>query len=69
MADHRLDARGLRCPWPALRLARVMRTAAPGDRVTFLFDDDKAESEVAGLCVANGWSLGRADDRILIVSR
>jgi len=57
MTEHLLDTRGQRCPWPALRLARLMRGAAQGDSVVLLFDDQKARSEIADLCENNGWSL------------
>lgn len=57
MARHRLDARGLRCPWPALRLARIARQAAPGDEIEMIADDPKAEGEVASLAQEKGWSL------------
>ena len=56
-----IDARGLRCPWPALRLARVMRQAAPGDQVVMTVDDPKAESEIAILSREHGWRLARAE--------
>ena len=57
MIEHVLDTRGQRCPWPALRLARLMRRAGQGDKVILLFDDQKARSEIADLCESNGWSL------------
>lgn len=49
-----IDARGLRCPWPALRLAKAMRTAA-GARI--LADDPAAPRELAALAAAHGWRL------------
>jgi tRNA 2-thiouridine synthesizing protein A len=61
MARHLLDARGMRCPWPALRLARVMRQAAPDDIVDMMVDDPKAEGEIAILSREHGWSLSRQD--------
>ena len=55
-----VDARGMRCPWPALRLARAMRGA---DAVLLLSDDPRAEAEAAALAKVHGWTLGvtRAD--------
>jgi len=50
----RIDARGMRCPWPALRLARTLRQQA--DAVEVLADDPIAERELAA--VASG--AGRA---------
>jgi len=55
-----IDARGLRCPWPALRLARAMRMA-PGDAAgagasfLLLADDPAAPREIAALAAEHGW--------------
>ncbi len=49
-----VDARGMRCPWPALRLARAMREA---DDVLLLADDPQAAREVAALAAEHGWRL------------
>jgi tRNA 2-thiouridine synthesizing protein A len=49
-----VDARGMRCPWPVLRLARAMRTA---DSVTILADDPAAPGEITALAQAQGWAL------------
>lgn len=57
-----VDARGMRCPWPALRLARAMRDA---DDVLLMADDPQAGREVAALAAEHGWSVaaeGAADD-------
>lgn len=48
-----VDARGLKCPWPALRLARAMRDH---HRVDILVDDPLAESEIASLSGERGWN-------------
>ena len=47
-----VDARGMRCPWPALRLARAMRTAT---EVLLIADDPQAGREVAALAAEQGW--------------
>ncbi len=49
-----VDARGMRCPWPALRLARAMRGA---NEALLLADDPQAEREVAALAGEQGWTL------------
>jgi tRNA 2-thiouridine synthesizing protein A len=54
-----IDARGMRCPWPALRLARAMREA---DAVTLLADDPIAPREIAALAAEQGWSLEYGSD-------
>ena len=53
-----VDARGMRCPWPVLRLARAMRTS---DQVDILADDPAAPGEIAALVAAHGWSLQERD--------
>ena len=40
-----VDARGLRCPWPVLRLARALRDGASA--IDLLSDDPAAAGEVA----------------------
>ncbi|SEH13612.1 tRNA 2-thiouridine synthesizing protein A [Sphingopyxis sp. YR583] len=49
-----VDARGMRCPWPALRLARALREASD---VLLLADDAQAGREVAALADEHGWSV------------
>ena len=49
-----VDARGMRCPWPALRLARAMRDAAD---VYLIADDPQAGREVAALAGEHGWTV------------
>ncbi|MBA3939885.1 MAG: sulfurtransferase TusA family protein [Sphingopyxis sp.] len=56
-----VDARGMRCPWPALRLAKAMRDARD---VLLIADDPQAGREVAALAGEHGWHLeddGAAD--------
>lgn len=48
----RIDARGLRCPWPALRLARALRSGELP--VEILADDPAAEREIRALAAARG---------------
>jgi tRNA 2-thiouridine synthesizing protein A len=54
-----VDARGLKCPWPALRLAKAMRGA---EDVRLLADDPAAPREIAALAAAKGWHLIRNGD-------
>ncbi|TZG27195.1 sulfurtransferase TusA family protein [Sphingomonas montanisoli] len=56
----RIDARGLKCPWPVIRLARAVREGA--DEVLILADDPIAPAEIAALAAANGWAVEHADD-------
>lgn len=49
-----VDARGMRCPWPALRLARAMRDVP---EVLLIADDPNAAREVAALAAEHGWAV------------
>jgi len=49
----------MRCPWPALRLARAMREGGP---VLILADDPIAPGEIAALAAARGWSMTSAGE-------
>jgi tRNA 2-thiouridine synthesizing protein A len=58
-----VDARGLRCPLPSLKLQRAMRDAAAGQSVRLLADDPMARIDVPHLAAAHGWTLlETADD-------
>ncbi len=45
-----VDARGLRCPLPIIRLAAVAKLAVPGTVVTVLSTDPAAEPDIAAWC-------------------
>lgn len=49
-----IDARGMRCPWPALRVARAMRGA---DQALIVADDPAAPREIGALAAEQGWSV------------
>ena len=57
--DRLVDARGMHCPWPVLRLARVVRETVAPARICVLADDPAAAGELAQLCSENGWSFAR----------
>ncbi len=54
-----VDARAMRCPWPAIRLARALR-GAQGQAVPLIADDPAAEREVTALATAQGRTLSIA---------
>jgi tRNA 2-thiouridine synthesizing protein A len=62
-----VDARGLRCPIPALRLARAVREGGPG-RYRLLADDPAADADIPALCAERGWTLLRAGAGVFEVS-
>lgn len=56
-----VDARGLRCPLPVLRLRK--EAARRGGRIELLTDDPGAEADVPAFVREMGWSLvGRDSD-------
>ncbi len=61
MKPVRVDARGMRCPWPAIRLGRAMRET--GGPVLILADDPIAPGEIAALAKVQGWSVSAADEK------
>ena len=50
-----IDARGMRCPWPALRLARALREH--GAPIEIIADDPAAQREFRALAESAGLSL------------
>lgn len=50
----RVDARGMRCPWPALRAARMLRDHP---QILLLTDDPIAPGELRSLAQEKGWAL------------
>jgi len=48
-----VDARGLGCPWPVLRLARAVRDG--GTCFVLLADDPATAGELAALAHDRGW--------------
>jgi len=52
-----VDARGLRCPAPVIRLARAAKSAAPGERLTVWCTDPAAEHDVPAWARMRGHAL------------
>ena len=55
-----VDARGLLCPWPVLRLSRAVRELGGTGRILLLADDPATASEVASLCAERGWKMAES---------
>ena len=49
-----LDARGLRCPLPVLKLEKRMAQLAPGSELTVLATDPIAKIDIPLYCTQNG---------------
>lgn len=53
-----IDARGLKCPWPALRLARAVRQSGGGGGTFELIAEDPAAArDIPRLAEENGWGI------------
>lgn len=52
-----VDARGLRCPLPVVRLAAAAKQAPAGTLLVLLSDDPAAEVDVAAWCRMRGHEL------------
>ena len=56
-----INARGLRCPMPVLRLARQIREGAR--EITLLTDDPAALVDVPSYCAEQGWEIAAQEDK------
>ena len=58
-----IDARGLKCPLPVLKLEKHLAGAAPGSEVVVLATDTMAKVDIPLHCRQNGheWVLEEAD--------
>lgn len=52
-----VDARGMLCPWPVIRLGRAAREMGGVGAVRILADDPIAPAELAKLCAERGWRI------------
>lgn len=59
-----IDTRGMRCPWPVVRLARAAREAGAGAVLHIVADDPAAPDEIAGLARERGWSVTPVETEI-----
>jgi tRNA 2-thiouridine synthesizing protein A len=55
VTERLLDLRGLRCPWPALRVARAVRDG--NTALVAVSDEPRAPDEIAAVAAAAGWRL------------
>lgn len=61
-----VDARGLRCPWPVLRLARALRDGA--GTVALLSDDPAAAAEIAAFAAERGLHVAVDGERFVVTA-
>ncbi|MET0370796.1 MAG: sulfurtransferase TusA family protein [Sphingobium sp.] len=61
----RVNAMGMKCPWPALRAARAMREATA---ILIEADDPIAGSELAAMAQERGWRFEVAGENRFALS-
>ncbi|MBY0582007.1 MAG: sulfurtransferase TusA family protein [Sphingomonas sp.] len=54
-----IDARGMRCPWPAIRVARALREGAAV--IEIIADDPAAPREIAAVADAANATVHQTD--------
>ena len=59
--DATVEARGVLCPVPIIRLARAASSLPPGSLVELLTDDPAAEFDVPAWCRLRGHQLVRSE--------
>jgi Predicted redox protein, regulator of disulfide bond formation len=57
-----IDARGLKCPLPVLRLEKRLSQAASGTVVTVIATDPMAKIDIPLYCRQNGYTVVQEDD-------
>lgn len=65
-APRLVDARGLLCPWPVLRLSRAAREMDNVGTIEIVADDPIAPGEIAALCAERGWRCEGEGERFRI---
>ncbi len=64
MSETLLDLRGMRCPWPAIRVARAIREAGEGAVIVAVADDPIAPREIAAVATECGWVISDTETAI-----
>ena len=61
--DHDIDAVGLLCPLPVLRLRKVLLAARSGAVIRILADDPVAQIDIPHFCAEQGATLLSTEDK------
>ncbi|MBF9060658.1 preprotein translocase subunit TatB [Rhodobacterales bacterium HKCCSP123] len=71
--DVEIDAQGLKCPLPVLRLRQRLAALRPGQVVRLVADDPMAEIDVPHFCAEQGhrllWSEMRGAATVFFVAK
>ncbi len=63
MPERIVDAKGLKCPMPVLRLRKALDQTEPGETVTLLATDQGSRKDVPAFCRIAGVELVSATER------
>lgn len=58
-----VDARGLLCPLPVLRLAKALAAEPEWHGATLVATDPDAQADVEAFCASHGYALDRSERR------
>ncbi|VXD00929.1 conserved hypothetical protein [Sphingomonas sp. AX6] len=64
-----IDARGLKCPWPAIRLAKAMRDAGAPYEYLIRADDPAAPGEIERVAQAADAGFAVVSDGVFRIRR
>jgi TusA-related sulfurtransferase len=62
MAETTLDAQGLACPMPIVKLTKAVKTLAAGDSITVLADDPGFDPDIRAWVEARGYELASLEE-------
>lgn len=51
--DHHVDAKGLKCPMPVIKLQQQVRNTRPGKMIEIICTDPGAEKDISSWCKVN----------------
>lgn len=58
-----IDARGLKCPLPVLKMEAMLRRMAPGARLRIAADDPLAAVDIPHFAIAGGHACERLEEQ------
>ena len=64
---HHIDARGLKCPLPVLKLEKRLEQLSPGDRLEVLATDPMARIDIPLYCRQHGHDCAVSEDGGVLV--
>ena len=62
MSEHTLDAKGLKCPLPVLKAAKLMKGLAPGDTLAVEATDPSAPEDFRNYAETSGNELSELSE-------